>query len=64
MLNESTATEFAMGERCKLYDDLKRYRVLRDLSTDEWTIDAIEVIIGEIEDRLAELDDGSPDQVR
>jgi hypothetical protein len=44
-----------MDERQKLYDDLKRYRALRNLKNDEPTIEAIEIIIGETEDRVAQL---------
>jgi hypothetical protein len=52
-----------MGERQQLYDDLKRYRALRDLTTDEVAIEAIDIMIRETEDRLAELENESPNQV-
>ena len=45
-----------MDERQKLRDDLERYRTLRDLITDEPTIEAIEIMIKETEDRLAEIE--------
>jgi hypothetical protein len=38
-----------MDERQKLRDDLERYRTLRDLITDEPTIEAIEIMIKETE---------------
>jgi hypothetical protein len=44
-----------MDELEKLQDNLKRYRVLRDLTTDERAIEAIEIMIRETEDRLAEI---------
>jgi hypothetical protein len=51
-----------MDERQKLYDDLKRYRTMRDLTTDEAAIEAIDVMIRETEERLAQLENGPPDQ--
>jgi hypothetical protein len=45
-----------MDERQKLYDDLKRYRALRNLKNDEPTIEAIEIMIAETEDRVAQLE--------
>jgi hypothetical protein len=45
-----------MDERQKLRDDLERYRTLRDLITDEPTIEVIEMMIKETEDRLAEIE--------
>jgi hypothetical protein len=50
-----------MDERQQLYDDLKRYRALRDLTTDEVAIEAIDIMIREAEQRLAELENGPPD---
>jgi hypothetical protein len=44
-----------MDERQKLYDDLKRYRAIRDLTTDEAAIEAIDVKIRETGNRLAQL---------
>jgi hypothetical protein len=51
----TTAAGVAMDELEKLQDNLKRYRVLRDLTTDERAIEAIEIMIRETEDRLAEI---------
>jgi hypothetical protein len=43
--------------RQKLYDDLKRYRALRNLKTDEPTIEVIiEIMIAETEDRVVQLE--------
>jgi hypothetical protein len=57
VFNRSTASgELAMDERQKLRDDLERYRTLRDLITDEPTIEVIEMMIKETEDRLAEIE--------
>ena len=36
-----------MDETAKLYDDLRLYRAIRDLTSDEPTIEALEIIIGE-----------------
>jgi hypothetical protein len=47
-----------MDERQKLL----RYREMRDLATDEAAIEAIEIMIKETEERLAELEKGSPDR--
>jgi len=47
-----------MDERQQLYEDLKRYRALRDLTTDEVAIEAIDIMIREAEQRLAELENG------
>jgi hypothetical protein len=47
-----------MDEREKLYADLKRYRTMRDLTTDEAAIEAIEIMIRQAEERLAEIDGG------
>jgi hypothetical protein len=52
-----------MDEREELKADLKRYRALRDLTTDEQAIEAIEMMIRETEDRLAQLENGPPDEV-
>jgi hypothetical protein len=40
----------------KLYTDLKRYWALRNLKTDEPTIEGIEIMIGETEDRVGRLE--------
>jgi hypothetical protein len=48
----------AMNERQKIRADLKRYQLLRELITDERTLAVINALIGEIGDRLAELEDG------
>jgi hypothetical protein len=52
-----------MDERQQLYEDLKRYRALRDLTTDEVAIEAIDIMIREAEQRLAELENGPADKV-
>jgi hypothetical protein len=44
-----------MDERQKLYDDLKHYRAMRDLTTDEATFETIERMIRGPEQRLAQL---------
>ena len=51
-----------MDERQKLYDDLKRYRAIRDLTTDEPTIEALEIMIEEMEERLAQLEQERADR--
>jgi hypothetical protein len=45
-----------MDERQKLQSDLTRYRTLRDLVCDEQTIQAIEQLIREAEDRLVQIE--------
>jgi len=45
-----------MDERQKLQADLERYRTLRHLTTDERAGSAIEQLIAEIEDRLAQIE--------
>jgi hypothetical protein len=47
-----------MDELEELQADLKRYRALRDLATDDAVIEAIEMMIRETEDRLAEIESG------
>jgi hypothetical protein len=39
-------------------DDLNRYQLLRQFITDEQAVAAIDALIREIGDRLAELEDG------
>jgi hypothetical protein len=51
-----------MDETAKLYDDLKRYRAMRDLTSDEPTIKAIEMTIGEMEERPAQLEQERADR--
>jgi hypothetical protein len=51
-----------MDETAKLYDDLRRYRAMRDLTSDEPTIEAIEIMIGETEERLARLEQERADR--
>ena len=51
-----------MDERQKLLDEMKCYREMRDLATDEAAIEAIETMIKETEERLAEVENGSPDR--
>ena len=62
MFNRSTASGGSDDERQKLYDDLKRYRTVRDLTTDEAAIEAIDVVIRETEERLAQLENEPPAQ--
>jgi hypothetical protein len=52
-----------MDERQKLYDDLKHYRAMLDLNTDEATFETMERMIREPEQRLAQLKNEQPDQV-
>jgi cell division protein ZapA (FtsZ GTPase activity inhibitor) len=47
-----------MDELEKLQSKLKRYRALRDLTTDEPALAAIEEMIREAEDRLAQIESG------
>jgi hypothetical protein len=47
-----------MDERQKLQSDLKRYRTIRDLISDERVVAAIEEIIREAEDRLVQIKGG------
>jgi hypothetical protein len=51
-----------MDETAKLYDDLKRYRAMRDLTPDEPTIEAIEIMIAEMEERLVQLEQERADR--
>jgi len=51
-----------MDETAKLYDDLRLYRAIRDLTSDEPTIEALEIIIGETEERLAQLEQERADR--
>jgi hypothetical protein len=53
---EHSFGRWQMDERQKLYGDLKRYRALRNLKTDEPTIEVIEIMIGETEDRVVQLE--------
>ena len=45
-----------MDERQKLQSDLTRYRILRGLVSDEQTIQAIQQLIREAEDRLVQIE--------
>jgi hypothetical protein len=45
-----------MYERQKLQSDLTRYRTLRGLVSDEQTIQAIQQLIREAEDRLVQIE--------
>ena len=45
-----------MDERQKLQSDLTRYRTLRGLVSDEQTIQAIQQLIREAEDRLVQIE--------
>ena len=47
-----------MDERQKLQSDLKRYRTIRDLISDERVVAAIEELIREAEDRLTQIEGG------
>jgi hypothetical protein len=47
-----------MDERQKLQSDLKRYRTVRDLISDERVVAAIEELIREAEDRLTQIEGG------
>lgn len=51
-----------MDVRQKLYHDLERYRALRDMTTDEAAIEAIDVMIRETEDRIAKLEEEQADR--
>ena len=51
-----------MDERQKLYDDLNRYRAIRDLTTEEAAIEAIDVMIRETENHLAQLEQERADR--
>jgi hypothetical protein len=51
-----------MDERQRLYDNLERYRALRDLTTDEAAIEAIDGMITETEDRIAQLEQEQVDR--
>jgi hypothetical protein len=48
--------------RPKLYDDLERYRTMRDLAHDEPTIEAFEIMIRETEEHLAQLEQSRADR--
>jgi hypothetical protein len=55
--------EVSMDERQQLHEDLKRYRTLRDLTTDEPALEAIKIMIRETEERLAQIESGpAPDR--
>jgi hypothetical protein len=47
----------------KLYDDLKHHGAMHDLTTDVATFEALERMIRETEQRLAQLKNEQPDQV-
>ena len=49
-----------MGERQKLQSDLKRYRTIRDLISDERVVAAIEELIRETKKRLSQIEASSP----
>ena len=45
-----------MDERQKLQSDLTRYRIIRGLVSDEQTIQAIQQLIREAEDRIVQIE--------
>ena len=49
-----------MDERQKLQSDLKRYRTIRDLISDERVVAAIEELIRETKKRLSQIEASSP----
>jgi hypothetical protein len=51
--------EVEMDERQKLQSDLKRYRTIRDLISDERVIAVIEELIRETENRLSQSEEQS-----
>jgi len=54
-----------MDERQKLQSDLKRYRTIRSLISDERVVAAIEKLMREAEERLAQIESGlSPADTR
>jgi hypothetical protein len=52
--------EVEMDERQRLQSDLKRYRTIRDLISDERVIAVIEELIRETENRLSQIEASSP----
>ncbi len=46
-----------MDKRQKLQTDLKRYRSIRDLISDERTVAVLEELIKETKDRLSQIED-------
>ena len=52
----------ACHQRQRLYDNLERYRALRDLTTDEAAIEAIDVMIRATEDLLAQVKEEQADR--
>jgi hypothetical protein len=52
--------EAEMDERQKLQGDLKRYRTVRDLISDERVVTVIEELIRETENRLSQIEASSP----
>jgi hypothetical protein len=58
----ATSRNDKMDVRQKLYDDLERYRALRDMTTDEAAIEAIDVMIRETEDCIAKLEEEQADR--
>jgi len=51
-----------MDERQRLYDELQRYRAMRDLGTDEAAIEAIDITIRETKERLTQLEQEEADR--
>ena len=49
-----------MDKRQKLQTDLKRYRSIRDLISDERVVAALEELIRETENRLSQIEASSP----
>jgi hypothetical protein len=49
-----------MDERQKLQSDLKRYRTIRHLISDERVVAVIEELIRETENRLSQIEVSSP----
>ena len=49
-----------MDERQKLQSDLKRYRTIRHLISDERVVAVIEELIRETENRLSQIEASSP----
>jgi len=51
-----------MDEREKLLSRIKRYLTIRDRISDELAVAAIEELIRETEERLAQIENNVPDQ--
>jgi hypothetical protein len=51
-----------MDEREKLLSKIKRYLTIRDRISDELAVAAIEELIRETEERLAQITNNAPDQ--